>query len=322
MTDSFGVWARMSRVQTFLIRFGTLFACALLLLLCIAPFLRDCAMACMEIGEWLDSSQVVDKCWVVLESTAKVFDGLCRQGLQVGIMAIYGVVVELDSSAAMALSDRIAYNYDQISQATYDTLYMVALSTLFATIFGLPLGIALSVTRSGRICSCKTINAILGSIVNVVRSFPFIILIILLLPLSRTLVGTSIGATAAVIPLSIAAIPFIARLFEGAFEEIDKGLIEAALSMGASKVRVMRMMIAEAKPGLINAITITIIGLIGYSAMGGAVGAGGLGDVAIRLGFQAYEEDVLLVTSIVIIVLVQLVQSLGDALVAKARKMR
>lgn len=312
----------MSRVQTFLLRFSALLACALLLLLCIAPFLRDCAMVCVEIGEWLDSSQVVDKCWAALESSAKVFDELCRQGLQAGIMAIYGAVVELDSSAAMALSDRIAYNYDQISQATYDTLYMVALSTLFATIFGLPLGIALSVTRSGRICSHKTINAILGSIVNVVRSFPFIILIILLLPLSRALVGTSIGATAAIIPLSIAAIPFIARLFEGAFEEIDKGLIEATLSMGASKARVMKMMIAEAKPGLINAITITIIGLIGYSAMGGAVGAGGLGDVAIRLGFQAYEEDILLVTSIVIIVLVQLVQSLGDALVAKARKMR
>ena len=123
------------------------------------------------------------------------------------------------------------------------------------------------------------------------------------------------------IPLSIAAIPFIARLFEGAFEEIDKGLIEATLSMGASKARVMKMMIAKPDPTY-NAITITIIGLIGYSAMGGAVGAGGLGDVAIRLGFQAYEEDILLVTSIVIIVLVQLVQSLGDALVAKARKMR
>lgn len=312
----------MSRVQTLLLRFSVLLACALLLLLCIAPFLRDCAMMCVEIGEWLDSSWAADKCWAALESSAKVFDELCRQGLQAGIMAVYGAVAELDSSAAMALSDRIAYNYDQISQATYDTLYMVALSTLFATIFGLPLGIALSVTRSGRICSHKTINAILGSIVNVVRSFPFIILIILLLPLSRALVGTSIGATAAIIPLSIAAIPFIARLFEGAFEEIDKGLIEATLSMGASKARVMKMMIAEAKPGLINAITITIIGLIGYSAMGGAVGAGGLGDVAIRLGFQAYEEDILLVTSIVIIVLVQLVQSLGDALVAKARKMR
>ena len=305
-----------------LLRFSVLLACALLLLLCIAPFLRDCAMVCVELGEWLDSSLAADKCWAALESSAKVFDELCRQGLQAGIMAVYGAVAELDSSAAMVVSDRIAYNYDQISQATYDTLYMVVLSTLFAAIFGLPLGIALSVTRSGRICSHNTINATLGSIVNVVRSFPFIILIILLLPLSRALVGTSIGASAAVIPLSIAAIPFIARLFEGAFEEIDKGLIEATLSMGASKARVMKMMIAEAKPGLINAITITIIGLIGYSAMGGAVGAGGLGDVAIRLGFQAYEEDILLVTSIVIIVLVQLVQSLGDALVAKARKMR
>lgn len=314
----------MRTIQAFLARFGIVLAFVLLALLCVAPLLRDLATMCVEVAQWLkvDSSAMIDRIWSALESSAKAFDELCRQGLQAGIMAIYGAVVELDSSAAMALSDRIAYNYDQISQATYDTLYMVALSTIVATLFGLPLGIALSVTRQGRICPHPTLNAILGSIVNIVRSFPFIILIILLLPLSRALVGTSIGATAAIIPLSIAATPFIARLFEGAFEEIDKGLIEATLSMGASKWRTMTMMVAEAKPGLINATTITIIGLIGYSAMGGAVGAGGLGDVAIRLGFQAYQGDILLVTSLVIIVLVQFVQGLGDTLVAKARKMR
>ncbi|OBV29088.1 ABC transporter permease [Helicobacter sp. CLO-3] len=199
---------------------------------------------------------------------------------------------------------------------------MVFFAIIIAVILGLPLGIALSITKKGRICANPTLNAILGSLANIVRSFPFIILIILLLPLSRILVGTSIGATAAIIPLAIAAIPFIARLFEGALEEIDKGLIEATLSMGASKMRVVAMMIAEAKPGIINAITITIIGLIGYSAMGGAVGAGGLGDVAIRLGFQSYQNDILINISLVIIILVQFVQSIGDMLVAKARKMR
>lgn len=223
---------------------------------------------------------------------------------------------------AQALIEQIDYNYDQISQATYDTLYMVFFAIIIAVILGLPLGIALSITKKGRICANPTLNAALGSLANIVRSFPFIILIILLLPLSRILVGTSIGATAAIIPLAIAAIPFIARLFEGALEEIDKGLIEATLSMGASKMRVVRMMIAEAKPGIINAITITIIGLIGYSAMGGAVGAGGLGDVAIRLGFQSYQNDILINISLVIIILVQFVQSIGDMLVAKARKMR
>ncbi len=226
------------------------------------------------------------------------------------------------SQEAQALIEQIDYNYDQISQATYDTLYMVFFAIIIAVILGLPLGIALSITKKGRICANPTLNAILGSLANIVRSFPFIILIILLLPLSRILVGTSIGATAAIIPLAIAAIPFIARLFEGALEEIDKGLIEATLSMGASKMRVVAMMIAEAKPGIINAITITIIGLIGYSAMGGAVGAGGLGDVAIRLGFQSYQNDILINISLVIIILVQFVQSIGDMLVAKARKMR
>ncbi len=228
----------------------------------------------------------------------------------------------LEEYAISSATQALGFNYAITSQATYDTIYMVFFSIIFAIIFGLPLGVLLSITKSTRILSLPSLNAILGVCVNVVRSFPFIILIILLLPLSQFIVGSSIGSTAAIVPLGIAAIPFIARLFEGALEEVDKGLIEATLSMGASKLRVVVMMIAEAKPGIINAITITIIGLIGYSAMAGAVGAGGLGDVAIRLGFQGYQGDILLSTVVVIIVLVQLVQLIGDLIVAAVRKNR
>lgn len=237
---------------------------------------------------------------------------------------------ELDSALAddssqnlqNIITQKLIYNYTQISQPTYDTLYMVSISTLIAVIFGLPLGVLLCLTKRGRIFSCQSLNAIIGSVVNIIRSFPFIILIILLLPLSRLIVGTSIGASAAIIPLSIAAIPFIARLFEGGLDEVDKGLIEASLSLGASKLGVIKMMIAEALPSICNAVVITIIGLIGYSAMGGAVGAGGLGDTAIRLGFQGYQPDILFSTVIVIIILVQCVQGIGDSLVARLRKYR
>lgn len=216
----------------------------------------------------------------------------------------------------------LSRNYSIISQATYDTMYMVIAAIIFAVVFGLPLGVFLSITKMGGILSMPSLNATLGFIVNVVRSFPFIILIVLLLPLSKVLVGSMIGASAAIVPLGIAAIPFIARLFEGVFEELDKGLIEASLSMGASKIEVVKMMIAESMPGLVNAIVITIIGLIGYSAMAGALGAGGLGDVAIRLGFQGYEEDILFSSVIVIIVLVQWIQSVGDKIVLQLRKNR
>lgn len=223
---------------------------------------------------------------------------------------------------AQNLTQSLYRNYSIISQATYDTIYMVAIAIIFAVFFGLPLGIALSITKKGKIISAPWFNVVLGWSVNIVRSFPFIILIILLLPLSRLIVGTMIGPTAAIVPLGIAAIPFIARLFEGAFEEVDKGLIEATTSMGATKFEIIKMMIAESMPGITNAIIITIIGLIGHSAMAGAVGAGGLGDVAIRLGFQSYESDILLSSVIVIIVLVQWVQSIGDRLVANLRKNR
>lgn len=210
--------------------------------------------------------------------------------------------------------------FDMILTSLLETLYMVPVSCIFAVIFGLPLGIFLSITKRHSILPMPTINKVLGFIVNIVRSFPFIILIILLLPLSRFIVGTSVGSTVAIIPLVIAATPFIARLFEGAFDEVDKGLVEAALSMGATKFIIVKMMIAESLPSLVNAITITLVNLIGYSAMAGAVGAGGLGDLALRIGYQTYKPDVLLYSVLTIIVLVQIVQTSGDLLVKVLRK--
>ena len=193
-----------------------------------------------------------------------------------------------------------------------ETLYMVFFSSLFAMIFGLPLGVLLSVIKPSGILANPLFYRILGAIVNVVRSFPFIVLIILLLPLSKYLIGTSIGSTAAIIPLVIAATPFIARLFEGAFDEVDKGLIEATMSMGASKMRIILMMISESLPSLANAITITAVSL----------GAGGLGDLAYRIGFQSFKPDILAYAVICTIVIVQCIQSSGDLLIKRLRQHR
>lgn len=210
--------------------------------------------------------------------------------------------------------------FDMIFNSTLETIYMVFFSCIFAVVFGLPLGVFLHITKDNSILAMPMLNKILGAIVNTARSFPFIILIILLLPLSRFVIGTSIGSTAAIIPLSISAIPFVARLFEGALAEVDKGLIEATQSMGANKLNIVKMMIAESLPSLINAIIITTISLIGYSAMAGAVGAGGLGDLAIRIGYQTYRPDILLYSVITIIILVQIIQTSGDLVVKKLRK--
>lgn len=203
-----------------------------------------------------------------------------------------------------------------------ETIYMVGASCFIAVIFGLPLGILLCITKRGNLTPFPTLNIIIGGIVNIIRSFPFIILIIVLLPLSRLIIGTSIGSSAAIIPLSIAAIPFIARLFEGAFDEVDSGLIESTKSMGASNFTIIKMMIDESLPSLVNAITITIIGVIGYSAMAGAVGAGGMGDLAMRIGYYSYRPDILAYCVVAIILLVQIVQSIGDKIVKYLRRYR
>ncbi len=216
-------------------------------------------------------------------------------------------------------SNPIAFS---LAKSCYETIYMVFFSTLFAVIFGLPLGVFLSVIKPSGIMAAPNLYRILSAIVNVVRSFPFIVLIFLLLPLSKMLIGTSIGSTAAIIPLVIAATPFIARLFEGAFDEVDKGLVEATMSMGASKRVVIFMMICESLPSIVNAITITSVSLVGFSAMAGVVGAGGLGDLAYRIGFQSFKPDVLTYAVICIIIMVQCIQSSGDLFVKRLRQYR
>lgn len=211
---------------------------------------------------------------------------------------------------------------DKIIYDTMQTLYMVFSSCFIAVIFGLPLGIFLCITKKDSIYPLVSINIIIGTIVNITRSFPFIILIILILPISRFIVGTSVGSTTAIIPLSISAIPFVARLFENALDEVDKCLIEAARSMGASNFMIVKMMILESMPSIVSSITITMISLVGYSAMAGAVGAGGIGDLALRVGYYTSKPDILFYCVLIIIVLVQSIQCIGDFIIKYLRKFR
>ncbi|MDD2297686.1 MAG: ABC transporter permease [Sphaerochaetaceae bacterium] len=205
--------------------------------------------------------------------------------------------------------------------ATVETLSMVSFATLFSLILGLPIGILLCVTgpiAQGGIVPKPVLNNVLGRVVNVLRSFPFIILMILLFPLSRIIVGTSIGTKATIVPLSIAAAPFVARIIESAIKEVDPGVIQAARAMGSTTFQIIvKVLIPEAMPALVSGITLTIINLIGYSAMAGAIGGGGLGDLAIRYGYQRFRPDVMLFSVIVILVLVEVVQVIGNKISAR-----
>ena len=199
-----------------------------------------------------------------------------------------------------------------------ETIYMVLFSMIFSLLIGIPIGILLYVTKSNNILPMNKLNKILDLIVNIGRSFPFIILMILVLPISRFIVGTTIGSTASIVPLSISAAPFVARIIEGAVSEVDNGIIEAAISLGASKFEIItKVLIPEALPSLIHGITLTIINLIGYSAMAGVIGGGGLGDVAIRYGYQRFQVDIMIISVISIIILVQIVQFTGNSIVSK-----
>ena len=201
------------------------------------------------------------------------------------------------------------------------TFIMVGVSTLLGVMIGGLLGLLLCLTSSDLFFKNKWLNRITGVIVNMIRSFPYIILLIVLLPLSAVIVGTKIGTAAATVPLTIAAIAFFARLAEGAFSEVDRGVLEAAIASGARLSLIFKdVLFVEALPGLIRSITITIISLIGYSAMAGTVGGGGIGDFAIRYGYHRYELGVMFVTVIVIIVIVQLIQWIGDKLAERAMK--
>ena len=193
---------------------------------------------------------------------------------------------------------------------TLDTLQMTIISTVMAMLLGIPLGVVLVVTSKGHILENVALNKVLGAIVNATRSVPFIILMVAIIPFTRMVVGTSIGTTAACVPLTIAAIPFLARLVETSIKDINFGVIEAAQSMGASPLQIIwKVLLPEALPTIIDNVTVLIVNLIGYSAMAGA----GLGDIAIRYGYQRFQADIMIATIIILIVLVQVVQMIGDA---------
>lgn len=199
--------------------------------------------------------------------------------------------------------------------ATGETIYMVILSSVIATLVGLPLGIILYSTRKNNILANPVIHKTLEYIVNITRSIPFIILMIAIIPFTRWVVGTSIGTNAAIVSLSIAAMPFIARVVENAVLEVNKGLIEAAEALGATSWQIItKVLIPEALPGIINGLTLTVVSLVGYSAMAGAVGGGGLGDLAIRYGYQRFDVKVMVITIVIMVILVQAIQFFGDKL--------
>lgn len=208
--------------------------------------------------------------------------------------------------------------FDIIAKATWQTIYMVLGSTLFSVILGFIPAIILTLTANDGLKPNKIIYGILDMIVNIFRSFPFIILMVIVIPFTRLIAGKAIGTKAALVPLTISAIPFVARVIESALRGVDQGLIEAARSFGASDTQIIfRVYLKEAFPSILSGITLTMISLIGYSAMGGAIGAGGLGDVAIRYGYQAYNIPYLIATSIILILFVQLIQTVGNFLFKK-----
>lgn len=201
---------------------------------------------------------------------------------------------------------------------TLDTLYMVALASLFTLIIGLPLGVLLFVTRRDGVLPAPRINQLLGSIINVGRSLPFIVLLIALIPFTRIIVGTTLGSTAAVVPITIGAFPFFARIVETALDEVDKGRIEAILSMGGNAWHVIsKVLLPEALPALLAGVTLTIVMLIGFSSMAGVIGGGGLGDLAIRYGYQRFNNEIMIGTVVILVAMVQVVQSTGDRLVRR-----
>jgi D-methionine transport system permease protein len=198
-------------------------------------------------------------------------------------------------------------------QATLDTLYMVGAATFFTLLFGMPLGILLVITEKYGLFPAKIFHQGLSLIVNITRSLPFIILMVVVIPFTRAVAGTTIGATAAIVPLSLAAIPFFGRVAETSLREVDHGIVEAAQAMGCSTWQIVFwVMIPEAMPSIVLGITLTIISLLGYSAMAGAIGGGGLGDLAIRYGYQRFETAIMLATVVILVMLVQGIQYAGN----------
>ncbi|WP_038904803.1 MULTISPECIES: methionine ABC transporter permease [Dickeya] len=202
--------------------------------------------------------------------------------------------------------------------ATLETLYMVGLAALFTVLVGLPTGVLLFISRQSSVLPLPRVNAVLGSVINVGRSLPFVVLLIALIPFTRWVVGTTLGSTAAVVPIAVGAFPFFARIVENALAEVDSGRIEAIESMGGTVWHVItKALLPEALPSILAGVTLTVVMLIGFSSMAGVIGGGGLGDLAIRYGYQRFNQQVMAGTVIVLVLLVQLVQSLGDRLVRR-----
>jgi len=209
-------------------------------------------------------------------------------------------------------------DWSEIAQATLDTLTMLGGSMVLTVILGLPLGVILFLTGKGQMLANRAANGALSLLVNILRSVPFVILLIVMIPLTVALVGTSLGVPGAIPPLVVGAAPFFARLVETALREVDKGVIEASFAMGAKRRQVvLGALLPEAMPGIIAAATVTAIALVSYTAMAGVVGAGGLGDLAIRFGYQRFQTDVMVVTVVLLLVLVQVLQMVGDTVVRR-----
>lgn len=210
---------------------------------------------------------------------------------------------------------------DLLLKSLAETLYMLSVSAIIAAVIGIPLGILLVVTEKNNILACPMINKPLAFVINMIRSIPFIILMVAIIPLTRIIAGTSIGTTAAIVPLTLAAIPYTARMVETSIREIPSGLIEAAESMGASPLQIIyKVLIPEALPAVIQNMTVVIVSLIGSSAMAGTIGGGGLGDLAIRYGYQRFQADMMIATIVVLIVIVQVIQWVGNNLSKKTNK--
>ena len=210
-----------------------------------------------------------------------------------------------------------------MSGGIVESLYMTVVSTVLAYLFGIPLGVVLFITDKGGIAENKSVNSVLGIVVNLLRSVPFIILLVAILPFTRFVVGTTIGATATIVPLVVAATPFVARMVESSLKEVDGGVIEAALSMGSNNLQIItKVLLPEAKPSLIVGSTIAITTILGYSAMAGFVGGGGLGAIGINYGYYRYQEDIMLITVILLVIIVQVFQETGMRIATKTDKRR
>ncbi|AUS10178.1 metal ABC transporter permease [Laceyella sacchari] len=212
-------------------------------------------------------------------------------------------------------------DWNQVSVALGETLYMVSISTLFTALLGIPLGVMLTVSDRGYFWENMWVQRTLGTIVNIFRAVPFIVLVLFLFPVAEFLVGTTLGPTAATVPLIAGAAPFYARMVETALREIDRGVIEAAQAMGASRLHIIwKVLLPEAMPAIVSGLTVTCVSLISFSAMAGIVGGGGLGDAAFRYGFQSFNDGMLYICGLLLVVMVQIIQMVGDWLVRRLDK--